>query len=913
MENEENFIRKFESQKISTWKNNYINYNLLRKELDALVEKNKKELMEEIEDMENSNSNYEEIKEIGMDDNLSTKQEILKIPDKTKNNNEKNIQQISFNSIIKKYIALLDEQVKNFYTFYKNKEKDLNKSINLQISESEDSANMNNNNKKMEIITQLKILSNLCKELLNYVYINIIVLMRILYIFDQKYTNISYNYIKKYLSKNNSDLIDILKFNIIDKSLIAIGDMLNSIKESLYQSHYFNNNKNEENKFKNDEKIINDNFNISNDIHEKIFMELNDWKKYLNISLELPTSNQKSIFKNTTFVCDPIYSSKSRSSLENNKLKILNCSKDSGIKIKNDDSIKLLDDNDNNNNININNIRNRDSIDIEGFMNLENEYFLINNGELFDPSDTFSYSTKKVLNKSNIKNFKIIIYLVGLYSYSYVFIIPNIINYMYYFNIFKQEYINPYIYLYSVAISIPIVGNMIAKCIYMRIIQHSYKITLILSLIFIVIYYLLSISGVIMSFFIYSNIPNNISFKLLFIIIGRFFLGLSNLKQLTKIYIEKYIPLTNQVQINARYNISNLLGYIIGLLINCFFRFNWHYSKITSNFIVNGISLIYSIIMLTIVINHFEAPNNFNNLKQTKINNNKNDNKRINANNNYLIEDSDNEINEIDNEIDIGDNELQEKSNLSRLIKRRKNKNINYYKRIFIILQFVLFTSQYISENLLLLLPLLVSYNIDNNYDKKYIIIIPLNSSFAFLISFLIQRYYLKNHYFQKKRKLLLIILSFIMMVLSLGFSPLCINFQAYLNFIKKRFYIRIVISMFILMIILNEVYRIISINLFTSLLPSEKIGDLNASSYIDFIAKIGRLFPSLIIVIYYNLKNKEINNILLGEEKYYNNINLCNSIIFGAQFLFLLINVLLFICSFSYIKNSPINRIINL
>ena len=212
-----------------------------------------------------------------------------------------------------------------------------------------------------------------------------------------------------------------------------------------------------------------------------------------------------------------------------------------------------------------------------------------------------------------------------------------------------------------------------------------------------------------------------------------------------------------------------------------------------------------------------------------------------------------------------------------------------------------------------MLLPLLVSYNIDNNYDKKYIIIIPLNSSFAFLISFLIQRYYLKNHYFQKKRKLLLILLSFIMMVLSLGFSPLCINFQAYLNFIKKRFYIRIVISMFILMIILNEVYRIISINLFTSLLPSEKIGDLNASSYIDFIAKIGRLFPSLIIVIYYNLKNKEINNILLGEEKYYNNINLCNSIIFGAQFLFLLINVLLFICSFSYIKNSPINRIINL
>ena len=41
MTEEEKFRKQFEEQKVPSWKNNYINYNLLNHELEAIIEKNK--------------------------------------------------------------------------------------------------------------------------------------------------------------------------------------------------------------------------------------------------------------------------------------------------------------------------------------------------------------------------------------------------------------------------------------------------------------------------------------------------------------------------------------------------------------------------------------------------------------------------------------------------------------------------------------------------------------------------------------------------------------------------------------------------------------------------------------------------------------------------------------------------------
>jgi len=142
---------------------------------------------------------------------------------------------------------------------------------------------------------------------MNYVYLNIIVLVRILNIFDNMFTNISYDYIKKYLS--DGKLTYLLKFKIIDKCLVSIEDILTNIEEKLNQINYFKNNKIEENKYKEKKNIIFKNIKDSNDIHEKIFIELKKWENYLSIKLELPISNNDSIFANTSFIGDSILSS----------------------------------------------------------------------------------------------------------------------------------------------------------------------------------------------------------------------------------------------------------------------------------------------------------------------------------------------------------------------------------------------------------------------------------------------------------------------------------------------------------------------------------------------------------------------------------------------------------------------------
>ena len=74
----------------------------------------------------------------------------------------------------------------------------------------------------MDIIRELDYCAQKARELKNYVYINVISLMRILYKVDNKLTNISYNYMQKHLSKNNGNFIYILNFKKKDKTIFII-------------------------------------------------------------------------------------------------------------------------------------------------------------------------------------------------------------------------------------------------------------------------------------------------------------------------------------------------------------------------------------------------------------------------------------------------------------------------------------------------------------------------------------------------------------------------------------------------------------------------------------------------------------------------------------------------------------------
>ena len=324
-----------------------------------------------------------------------------------------------------------------------------------------------------------------------------------------------------------------------------------------------------------------DNINSSNDINEKIFLKLKDWQKEINISLELPNSSYNSIFKNTTFVGDEILNSSDGNKKINSK------------NVKSNKN-KSNDDNDDLEGLGISQLE-----DFEDINNLKEE-FVINN-ILFNPSDEFTYSTKKVLIKHTNSNLTFILYLIGLYSYSYMVLVPNIIM------IFFNENNNDKIYLYSITISIPIFGNMIAKYFYERYISTSYYCILIISIIFLLFYYIF----VIISFFIDINKENNFLIKIIFIIIGRFLLGLSYLKQIGKYYIDIYVPLSNKVQINAKYNSSIYYGYIFGLLINCIFYFKLNNSYLNFGYIIISSSYVISSIIIIIIFKNFEKPKLF--------------------------------------------------------------------------------------------------------------------------------------------------------------------------------------------------------------------------------------------------------------------------------------------------------------
>lgn len=870
----------------------YINYDLLNRELDSIIQNNKDDIIKQKE-------HYDLFENKGNEED--------QINDKI----------ISFNKLTLNFISKIDHELNKVHIFFTKKERELYEQINIQYRVYNNPKI--NDQKKMEIAKYLVNSAQLVRELKSYVYINVISLMRILYKADSKLTYISYNYMQKHLTKNNGNFLYILNFKTVDESVVMIEEIFKSIKKDLKERKYFKNHEEEKLKFKKYKELMKEYINDINNIHEKIFIELSQWEKYLNISLGLPTSSNNSIFKNTDFIGDSILSSENSS--KHKKEKSLNLSEE-----------------------------NTETYFIDTFN--------ISFGVLFDASDTFCYKTNEVLSNFNLENMHFIYLLAGFYSYSYCFLIPDIMVYLLhnngtdYFFVDSDSSFDLNLYLYAFCISSPLIGNIIAKFTFEKYIYKSYKKLLLLSLIFISIYYLLSFLGIIiMEIFaiIDSNEKKNrIKFDIYLILIGRIFLGMSYLKQFCKVYIDIYIPITNQVQINHKLIIITYAGYIIGLLFNCLHYFRWGLDeKIFENilycsFIMFGLSLNYSLVMLACVYMKFKEPT-------------ENDYEPINDNlislcqehrlsKGYILDQRDKQIAQFHDKNYLKANNLQELSQTNVLLnfimeKQDKFKN-KYYSRIFFILLLSLFTSQYINENLLLLLPRLITYN---SYEvktenKDLFFYFPILLSLAFAISYLAQRLYLKYSIFHKFSRLLLLIINILMILFSLDFIFLCINPKVFSEnrANDKIYYLLIFPSLgYFFIVLLNELHHIISINLFMNLLPTDniKFWGIQASSWLNIITKIARIIPSILVFVllrnWRDLKEDKFNNIppyilhkiaiLINEdyEEYYfnfhDNINLCCTFIFGIQITLLITNLILSMIYLSYMKIKSKNRILNI
>jgi hypothetical protein len=423
----------------------------------------------------------------------------------------------------KEFMSLLDKEIKTMHIFYINKETTLYNNINTLITLYKNPKYKDNYEKKMEIIENLDYLGKLCYSLIKYVYLNIKALIKIVTLYDDKVMKmqyISFDYLKKYLSKKNGDLVFILNFKILYESINSIEILFGLIEKELNET-YFKNNQKEKEKFNDYKEELDDNIQEIEKIRENIFKELKPWNKYLNISLRIPTSGYHSIFSNTSLIADSdppsVRKKKYKTVYKKSQIKIDNININD-IKKKNTDYLIKEKRNDINNNANNDSLINNNSQNIIEIneknnqieINLENDNELeiaknFRDSELFKQSEVFSYSTQKVLNDNSIWNLRLLYIILFFYSFSISFVIPKIIKLIYNWNLTNTTTL----ILYGIALSIPSLGNLFAKGILLCFAYKSFKLILKISLFFLLVYYNLFFLG------LYYN---NIIFIIIYII-----------------------------------------------------------------------------------------------------------------------------------------------------------------------------------------------------------------------------------------------------------------------------------------------------------------------------------------------------------------------------------------------------------
>ena len=129
----------------------------------------------------------------------------------------------------------LDKEVKKVYIFFANKEKTLYKKINQYLHLKDQYPEF----ELPEYVEQYKLmkeLSQLSLDMSNYVYYNLKALLKILKKFDNKVLTsknkdlfIRINYIQTRIEEQNSDILYLLNFKMIDEVNVILEDLINNL------------------------------------------------------------------------------------------------------------------------------------------------------------------------------------------------------------------------------------------------------------------------------------------------------------------------------------------------------------------------------------------------------------------------------------------------------------------------------------------------------------------------------------------------------------------------------------------------------------------------------------------------------------------------------------------------------------
>jgi hypothetical protein len=283
----------------------------------------------------------------------------------------------------------------------------------------------------------------------------------------------SYGFIKKHLSKNNSNLLYILAFKTLDETILSADNLAREYEKVLNLNTDFKNDTEQQHQIKEIKDWMKSSITNYNKFYEKIFKELSEWQKYLNINLGLPSSSYKSIFKNTTLVGD-------YSPFNKKVINIRYKSFDENYNMKSEDIIQNF----------FKKFNDEDQKLLKSH-NIELSESLMSDEDK-DRISLISYKQNDIISIQNKINLNFLYFFSLFYNYSYCIFISFLYSY---FCKYKEKEkddnksYNKYYCPFGLYISFPYLGNIISQIYFDCFIKLNFKCFLCISIVFTFFYY----------------------------------------------------------------------------------------------------------------------------------------------------------------------------------------------------------------------------------------------------------------------------------------------------------------------------------------------------------------------------------------------------------------------------------------
>ena len=763
------------------------------------------------------------------------------------NEDENNINDVNpvdefdkINQIITDFTNLLDKEIKKVYIFFTNKEKKLYKDINKYLHQKEDYPDFD----LSEYLVHFNLLYELSKynfSLAIFVYYNLKAVLKILKKFDKKVigskdkdNHILFNYIQTKLEEQNSDILYLFRFKMIDEVNVIMESLIRYLRDCL---------KDNKKKFKDEENQINDDDNKEQLMNKNLTYN----EVYNNIEQQY-----KKIQKNM----------KNIDLIAMSTVKLFNPWKEF-LRISSEVSSRLMQ------------------------MNKEFSFSDASFGEERKYSRTRSISITEGISfsKENKKNIAITLIHGFYYNFAYSIIIPTYVAYINDFNVSE--------YYYGLLMMMAPLGTLIGHIYETCFFKCSTKIPFIISMVELIFGYILYISAK------RFNI-----FALLFV--GRFFVGLSNLRSHNKMYIINYLSRKDTNFYLTLFHGTSIIGLFCGFFINIFFN---RKPSESNNRLINDktlgalIIIFFSIIFLFVIaflysegkskkfhklsvstVNRIEPPEPQQLTGSINAPEDKEQSQVDVQKDTIMIQNIDEQLNDFNKKSKFDDTNLVSRSIYE--IAEQEKESLNTLKKSFWVYMFIVFTTKFINESMIIyfgLNILKINKNILNDYPWLHALVLALSFLMVILLELALSK---KVECTQDK--------IFLMIILSLNL----INISC-LIYISQQNYIILIVNTSLAIILANMIQKTSS-HYFFNIIPNRYIlCGIQGNILINIISTLGRITSCLLLFMYKIKENEEIVN------EYF------DIFYYSIMTFFSLISLLLYMIFYSDIRVKAISRII--